>query len=378
MSLGIPVSIGRDMTMGIDEDFWRGRRVLLTGHTGFKGGWMALWLERLGATVHGVALPPDTVPNLFEAARIGAGLESIIADVRDADAIDAAVLDFAPSVVIHMAAQPLVRRSYAAPRETFATNLMGTVNLLDAVRRLPCPATTLIVTTDKVYENLETGEPCREGDRLGGRDPYSASKACAELAVRAYFDSYLGPAGAAVGVARAGNVIGGGDWSRDRLLPDILSAFARGEAAILRNPGAVRPWQHVLEPLHGYLLAIQALAASPGGNLRAWNFGPDADGARSVGAVARLAAEAWGGDARLVEQIDPTAPHEARLLTLNSDQAKAELGWKPCLDLEQAVALTTDWWRDAVAGRDPRASTLEQIDRYVASVAAVSEPVASR
>ncbi len=366
------------MTIGIDEDFWRGRRVLLTGHTGFKGGWMALWLEQLGAAVCGLALPPDTGPNLFEAARIADGLDSVIADVRDPDAVAAAVLDFAPSVVVHMAAQPLVRRSYDEPRETFATNLMGTVNLLDAVRRLPRPATTLIVTTDKVYENLEHGQPYREGDRLGGRDPYSASKACAELAVRAYFAAYLGPAGAAVGVARAGNVIGGGDWSRDRLLPDILSAFARGEAAILRNPGAVRPWQHVLEPLHGYLLAIQALAAAPGAGLRAWNFGPDADGARSVGAVARLAADAWGEGARLVEQVDPNAPHEARLLTLNSDLAKAELGWRPRLDLEEAIALTTDWWRDALAGRDPRATSLEQIDRYARSGVPTSRPVASR
>ncbi|KQY30838.1 CDP-glucose 4,6-dehydratase [Caulobacter sp. Root1455] len=366
------------MTIGIDEDFWRGRRVLLTGHTGFKGGWMSLWLERLGATVRGVALAPDSQPNLFEAARIGDGLDSVIADVRDPAAMDAVVLDFAPSVVIHMAAQPLVRRSYEEPRETFATNLMGTVNLLDAVRRLPRPATTLIVTTDKVYENLEHGEAYREGDRLGGRDPYSASKACAELAVKAYFASYLEAAGAAVGVARAGNVIGGGDWSRDRLLPDVLSAFARGEAAVLRNPGAVRPWQHVLEPLYGYLLAVQALAALPGGGLRAWNFGPDADGARSVGALARLAADAWGEGASLVERVDPTAPHEAGLLTLNSDLARSDLGWRPRLDLEQAVALTTAWWRDGLAGRDPRATTLDQIDRYAPSGAPASAPVASR
>jgi CDP-glucose 4,6-dehydratase len=362
------------MIIGIDGDFWRGRRVLLTGHTGFKGGWMSLWLERLGATVRGMALEPDSDPSLFEAARIAQGLDSVIADIRDPDAMDAVVLDFAPSVVIHMAAQPLVRRSYDEPRETFATNLMGTVNLLDAVRRLPRPATTLIVTTDKVYENLEHGEAYREGDRLGGRDPYSASKACAELAVKAYFASYMGATGAAVGVARAGNVIGGGDWSRDRLLPDILSAFARGEAAVLRNPGAVRPWQHVLEPLHGYLLAIQALAALPNGGLRAWNFGPDADGARSVGVVARLAADTWGEGARLVERVDPKAPHEAGLLTLNSDLAKTELGWRPRLDLEQAIALTTDWWREALAGGDLRATTLEQIDRY----SPVSAPVAFR
>jgi CDP-glucose 4,6-dehydratase len=362
------------MTIGIDEDFWRGRRVLLTGHTGFKGGWMSLWLERLGATVRGVALLPDSQPNLFEAARVAEALDSMIADVRDPDAMDAAVLDFAPSVVIHMAAQPLVRRGYEAPRETFATNLMGTVNLLDAVRRQPRPAVTLIVTTDKVYENLEHGQAYREDDRLGGRDPYGASKACAELAVRAYFASFLEGVGAAVGVARAGNVIGGGDWARDRLLPDVLSAFARGEAAVLRNPAAVRPWQHVLEPLQGYLLAVQTLAASPASGLRAWNFGPDADGARPVGDVARIATEMWGGDARLVEGIDPSAPHEAGLLTLNSDLAKAELGWRPRLDLEQSVALTIDWWREALAGGDLRETTLAQIDRYVSSNA----PVAAR
>lgn len=362
------------MTIGIDEDFWRGRRVLLTGHTGFKGGWMSLWLERLGATVRGVALLPDSQPSLFETARIAGGLNSLIADVRDPAAIDAAVLDFAPSVVIHMAAQPLVRRGYEAPQETFATNLMGTVNVLDAVRRQPRPATTLIVTTDKVYENLEHGEAYRESDRLGGRDPYSASKACAELAVKAYFASYLKGAGAAVGVARAGNVIGGGDWSSDRLLPDLLSAFARGEAAVLRNPAAVRPWQHVLEPLQGYLLAVQTLAALSEGGLRAWNFGPDAGDARSVGEVARIAAAAWGKDARLVERSDPSAPHEAGLLTLNSDLAKAQLGWRPRLGLEQSVALTIDWWREALAGHDLRAATLAQIDRYASS----SAPVAVR
>lgn len=360
------------MTSGIDENFWRGRRVLLTGHTGFKGGWMALWLAQLGAVVRGLALPPDAEPNLFEAAGVAEGLDSVIADVRDPGAVDAAVMAFAPSVVIHMAAQPLVRRSYEEPRETFATNLMGTVNLLDAVRRLPGGATTLIVTTDKVYENLERGEPYREGDRLGGRDPYSASKACAELAVKAYFEAFFGPAGVAVGVARAGNVIGGGDWSRDRLLPDLLAAFARGEAAVLRSPAAVRPWQHVLEPVHGYLLAIQALSAAPQAKLRTWNFGPDADGARSVGEVARLAARAWGQGARLVEKVDPDAPHEARLLTLNSDLAKAELGWRPRLGLEQAITLTTDWWRAAVAGDDARAVTLGQIDLYVRAASAAS------
>lgn len=360
------------MTSGIDENFWRGRRVLLTGHTGFKGGWMALWLGQLGAVVRGLALPADTEPNLFEAAGVAEGLDSVIADVRDPEAVDAAVMAFAPSVVIHMAAQPLVRRSYDVPRETFATNLMGTVNLLDAVRRLPRGTTTLIVTTDKVYENLDRGEPYREGDRLGGRDPYSASKACAELAVKAYFEAFLGPAGAAVGVARAGNVIGGGDWSRDRLLPDLLTAFARGEPAVLRNPRAVRPWQHVLEPVHGYLLAIQALNASSQPGLRTWNFGPDADGARSVGDVGRLAARAWGEGARLVEKVDPDAPHEARLLTLNSDLAKAELGWRPRLGLDQAVSLTTDWWRATLAGGDARAITLEQIGVYMRAASAAS------
>ena len=349
----------------VDEAFWRGRRVLLTGHTGFKGGWMALWLGALGASVRGVALPPDPGASLFQSARIEGGLESVIADVRDAEALDRAILDFAPSVVIHMAAQPLVRQSYVEPRETFATNLMGTVNVLDAVRRLAQPVTVLIITTDKVYENLEDGEPCRETDRLGGKDPYSASKACAELAVRAYHASYLANAGAAVGVARAGNVIGGGDWSRDRLLPDILSAFARGEAAILRNPGAVRPWQHVLDPLYGYLLAIQYLAQARDGALHAWNFGPDPEGARSVAEVAHLAAAAWGEGARLREQPDPDAPHEARFLALNSDRERSELGWRPRLGLEDAVGWTTQWWRRSLAGEDMRRACLDQIERYV-------------
>jgi CDP-glucose 4,6-dehydratase len=352
------------MTIGLDETFWRGRRVLLTGHTGFKGGWMALWLGRLGAVVRGVALPPEPGPSLFEAARIADDLESVIADVRDAGAMDRAILDFEPSVVIHMAAQPLVRRAYEEPRETFATNLLGTVHVLDAVRRLGSPATTLIITTDKVYENLEHGEPYGETDRLGGRDPYSASKACAELAVRAYHDAYLAAAGAPVGVARAGNVIGGGDWSRDRLLPDILSAFARGAPAVLRNPRSVRPWQHVLDPLHGYLLAVQHLAQTPPAGLGVWNFGPDAEGARPVIDVARMAARAWGEQAQLTEAIDPGAPHEARLLALTSEKARRELGWRPRLALEEAVGWTADWWQAAAAGEDMRLVSLRQVERY--------------
>ena len=272
---------------GIDADFWRGRRVFLTGHTGFKGGWLALWLQRLGADVTGYALDPPTTPSLFAVARVGAGMRSIINDIRDAETLAQAMREAQPEIVIHMAAQPLVRYSYQAPVETYATNVMGTVHLLEAVRQTDSVRAVVNVTSDKCYENREWVWGYRENEPMGGYDPYSNSKGCAELVTAAYRNSYFNPAqysqhGVALASARAGNVIGGGDWAEDRLIPDILRAIAAGEAVNIRSPHAIRPWQHVLEPLSGYLLLAQRLIEDGPAHAEGWNFGPSEEDARPV------------------------------------------------------------------------------------------------
>ncbi|MDR3532113.1 MAG: CDP-glucose 4,6-dehydratase, partial [Rhodopila sp.] len=312
-----------------DPAFWQRQRVFITGHTGFKGGWLAVWLRMLGAEACGYALAPDTTPSLFDAAGIADLLPGEIADIGDLPRLAAAIAEFRPTIVIHMAAQPLVRRSYAEPRETFATNLLGTVNVLEAVRLTPGIGAAFVVTTDKCYENQEHGRPYRETDRLGGRDPYSASKACAELATQSYFWSFFMHAGCGLASGRAGNVIGGGDWSADRLVPDLIRAFQAGEPAVLRNPAATRPWQHVLEPLNGYLLAVERIFGRPGTAPAAWNFGPDIAGNQSVGDVAAAAAATWGNGAEIVVRRNANEPHEATLLSVDSAKARAELGWEP-------------------------------------------------
>ena len=349
-----------------DAAFWRGRRVLLTGHTGFKGGWLTLWLRSLGAEVCGYSLPPSTDPSLFETARVGEACRSVLGDIRDLPALEQAFGDFAPDIVLHLAAQPLVRRSYQDPLETYSTNVMGTAHVLDLVRRTPTVQAALIVTTDKCYENLEQIAPYRETDRLGGRDPYSNSKACAELVTQSYWWSYFSLAGSpAVATARAGNVVGGGDWSPDRLVPDLMQAFAKGRAAVLRNPDAVRPWQHVLEPCCGYLLAVEHICATPAASPRAWNFGPDAEGNVAVGAVAAGLAAAWGEDAGYEIRREPGAVHEATLLTLDHTRARADLGWQPRWPLEVTLAKTADWYRAREAGGDMQALCEQQLSDYV-------------
>lgn len=348
---------------------WSGRKVFLTGHTGFKGGWLCHWLHRLGCEVHGFALDPPTQPNLFSVTRVAALLASDTrADLRDAEAVSAAMRAAKPDMVLHLAAQPLVRDGYREPLGTFATNVMGTAHVLEAVREIASIRAVVVVTTDKVYENREWLHPYKESDPLGGYDPYSASKAAAEIVTASYRLSYFQQS-ARVATARAGNVIGGGDWAKDRLIPDCLIAFAEGRPVTLRYPRAIRPWQHVLEPLAGYIMLGDKLfdeAAS--GFDRAWNFGPNSDGDAEVGQVAQLAAELWGGQAT-VNQLagDGDQPHEAGLLRLDSSLAQGLLGWMPRWSLRTAVEQTIAWQRAWQSGDDMTSIMRDQIDRYLAS-----------
>ena len=332
--------------------FWRGRRVLLTGHTGFKGSWLALWLARLGANVTGLAMPPSTNPNLYEAARVGHGLESRICDIRDAGGLRAVVHQSKPEVVLHLAAQALVRAGYREPVETYATNVMGTVHLLDALRGLPSIKVALLVTTDKVYRNREWSYPYREGDTLGGHDPYSASKAASEIVIASYRDAFLAGQGVAVASARAGNVIGGGDWAPERLIPDAVRAWTAGALLDVRFPDATRPWQHVLEPLAAYLTLAQRLWDEPA-LAGAWNFGPAPHEAATVGSVIELAARDWpGAQSRFAATGDGL--REAGVLALEVAQARQHLGVRPRWPLATAIGRTIAWYRAAASGADAR------------------------
>lgn len=346
------------------SDFWRGRRVLLTGHTGFKGAWLSLWLQTLGAEVTGISLKcMPSEPSLYELARVSEGMAASVAcDIRDASALARELARARPEIVIHMAAQPLVRRSFAAPRETYETNVMGTVNLLDAVRAQEDVRAVLVVTSDKCYENRESRFAYREHDRLGGHDPYSSSKAAAELVTSAYRRSFFSAKDAPqVATARAGNVFGGGDFGEDRLIPDIVRSALAAAPLRLRYPTAVRPWQHVLSPLSGYLLLAQALCESPL-YARAWNFGPHEHDARSVEWVVERFAELWPGG--VPWECDPGEhPHEAHRLELDSTLARERLAWEPLVGLEDGLRATVEWygvWREA---RDLREYTLMQIVR---------------
>ncbi len=352
----------------VSSDFrcYEGARVLITGHSGFKGGWLASWLNSLGARVFGFALPPSTQPSLFEAVRLMDDMSSTFGDVRDDGAL-AAVFDRAqPQIVFHLAAQALVRRSYALPAETFSTNVMGTVGVLEAARRARRLEAVVIVTSDKCYENPESSHGLVETDPLGGADPYSSSKACAELVTAAYRRSFFSAAGGPlVASARAGNVLGGGDWSEDRLVPDIVKALANGEAAIIRNPSSIRPWQHVLEPLRGYLILGSRLLAGEGGVAEAWNFGPNADDAVTVVELARRICTEWGGGSIEVREA-PHQPPESVVLRLDATKAATRLGYRPVLRLEEAVKLTTRWYRDFYSARSTaRELTLGQIRDYM-------------
>jgi CDP-glucose 4,6-dehydratase len=369
----------------VDPAFWRDRRVLVTGHTGFKGAWLSLWLQSFGAQVVGVSLAaPPSVPSLYELARVAEGMAgSVACDIRDPLALAHAVADARPEVVFHLAAQPFVRRSFLAPRETYEVNVMGALNLLEAIRSCPSVRACVVVTSDKCYENHESPQPYREQDPLGGHDPYSSSKAAAEILTAAYRRSFLSdPPGPRIASARAGNVIGGGDWGEDRLVPDLVRAAVAHRDLRLRNPAAIRPWQHVLSPLSGYLVLAQALCDGAGDRAgegtgggargrvggagggsafaRAWNFGPEPADARTVEWVVRRVSELWPGGVSWSVDEGPH-PHEAGLLALDSSLARQRLGWRPALGLEDGLAATVDWYLAWLDGQDMRAFTLAQI-----------------
>ncbi len=353
-----------DVVMKESSAFWKSRRVLVTGHTGFKGGWLALWLNSLGAEVHGISLPPESSPNLFESASIGDFVSSRFVDIRDQAGLSKAVRNIAPEFIFHLAAQPLVRHSYQEPVETFATNVMGTVHLLEAIRKTSSVAVVVVVTSDKCYENREWPWGYREIDPMGGNDPYSCSKGCAELVATSFFRSFFRESTSPrLATARAGNVIGGGDWSKDRLVPDLLAAFSSGKPVTLRYPNALRPWQHVLDPIGGYLALAENLFSGQVPSGEGWNFGPNPNDVCSVGHVADTMARLWGAGATVEITREPQ-PHEAGALALDCSKARGKLGWRPRLPLETALQWTIDWQRESLDGKDMRACTLRQIQEF--------------
>ncbi len=356
----------------VNQKFWRNKKVLMTGHTGFKGSWLCLWLTHIGAKVTGVALPPSTKPSLFLAANVEDVLErSVICDIRDGKKLVQLVRQVKPQVVFHMAAQPLVRDSYKDPVATYATNVMGTVNLFEALRVGSFVRAVVNVTTDKCYENMECGRRYREGDSLGGYDPYSSSKACSEIVTAAYRRSFFNPDeykkhGVAVATARAGNVIGGGDWGNDRLVPDCIRALMKGEDIILRNPYAVRPWQHVLEPLCGYLMLAEKLFVNGPKFASAWNFGPAHGDILTVKQVAEGICHQWGGSTKV--KLSPGRhPHEAKFLMLDISKAKKGLGFKPRMKLTTALEETLVWYKNWHEKRNMHDDSLRQIENYLRS-----------
>jgi CDP-glucose 4,6-dehydratase len=356
--------------MMLNRSFWKGRNVFVTGHTGFKGSWLVLWLDSLGAQVTGYALDPPTQPNLFEQAGVVSGVNSICGDIRDFSQLKAALDQCHPDVVIHMAAQSVIRRGYEDPIETYSSNVMGTVHLLEALRQLARPCAVVNVTSDKCYENREFLWGYRESEPMGGHDPYSNSKGCAELVTSAYRDSYFPPAslerhGIALASARAGNAVGGGDWTCNQLIPDLMRAFLAEKTCLIRSPGAIRPWQFVLEPVGGYLLLAERLSDQGAKFASGWNFGPADDDAKSVSWIADALVRSWGNQASWTQDA-ANHPHEAHFLKLDASKAKACLGWHPRLPLAQALNWIVEWYRGFQAGTDLRRLTSTQIERYEA------------
>jgi len=352
----------------INSDFWKGKKVLVTGHTGFKGSWLSLWLQNLGANVTGYSLPPPTNPNLFEIAHVADKMNSIIGDVRDLEHLISCFAENKPEIIIHMAAQSLVRVSYDNPVETYSTNVMGTVNVLEAVRHTDSVKVVIIVTSDKCYENQEWVWGYRENEPMGGHDPYSNSKGCAELVTSAYRQSYFDAEryplhGVAVASTRAGNVIGGGDWAKDRLISDIVNAFMEKRPVMIRHPNAIRPWQHVLEPLHGYLMLAERLWEKGPIFAEGWNFGPNEQDAKPVSYVVDRLAQLWGKDAYWKNDASPH-PHEANYLKLDCSKAKSRLKWLPKLSLGTALEWIIEWYQSYCQNEDMRSVTENQINRY--------------
>ena len=347
----------------VNPSFWQDKRVFITGHTGFKGGWLALWLQQLGATITGYALKPSTAPNFFEVAHVAKGMNSIIGDIRDLDALQKAITASQPQIVLHLAAQALVGEGYRDPLGTFSTNVQGTVNLLETIRNLPSVQSVVVVTSDKCYENKEWPWPYRENEALGGRDPYSSSKACTELVTTAYRHSFLTQAGISIATARAGNVFGGGDWSDNRLIPDLLAAFSQNQTAQLRRPNSVRPWQHVLEPLAGYLMLAEHLCSKSATNW-SWNFGPGEQDCLPAGKIADQLAALWGKDASWQQKAN-SFPHEAGLLRLDSSLARQQLGWQPRWPLRVALESNISWHKTWLTAANMREYSLCQIEQYI-------------
>lgn len=353
----------------IDPIFWRGKKVFLTGHTGFKGAWLSQWLLMLGAEVHGYSLEPPTNPSLFDSLSLAKGMGHEIGDIRDGDRLAASIREFCPEIIFHLAAQPLVRLSYKEPKLTYETNVMGSLNLFEAIRVCDSVRSVVAITTDKCYENKEWVWGYRESDPMGGYDPYSSSKGCAELLASAYRRSYFNPEGygtshhVALSTARAGNVIGGGDWALDRLIPDCVRSLAKAEAISIRSPHATRPWQHVLDPLAGYLVLAEKMYLDGKAFCEGWNFGPGDEGVLDVEGVVRQAIKAWGRGSYFVT---PDADlHEAQLLKLDPSKARARLGWSVKLDVNAAIEWSIAWYRANMQAEDMRSFTRAQIERFM-------------
>jgi CDP-glucose 4,6-dehydratase len=343
--------------------FWKNKKVFITGHTGFKGSWLSLWLQDLGTELCGYALAPNTEPNLFELAQVANNMQSVIADIRNLEQLKQSILAFQPDIILHLAAQPLVRYSYEHPVETYETNVMGTVNILEAASASDSVKVVLNITTDKCYENKEWIWGYRENEPMGGHDPYSNSKACSELITSSYRHSFYQSAGKALASARAGNVIGGGDWSADRLIPDIITSIMAEKEIQIRYPNAIRPWQHVLEPLSGYLLLAEKCWDNPKTYSEAWNFGPQTQEALPVSEIVEQMLVQWGSKIGW-KDISGNSPHEATYLKLDITKANERLNWQPKLNLKQALSLTTEWYKAWRAGQDMNRITLEQIKHY--------------
>lgn len=350
----------------MNKGFWSDKKVFVTGHTGFKGAWLSHWLHQLGAEVCGYALTPPTSPSIFSETDLASLIESHIADITDTDRLNAVMSDFAPDIVIHMAAQSLVLASYDDPVGTYMTNVIGTANVFEAVRKTPSVKTIVNVTTDKCYENKEWYWGYRENEAMGGHDPYSSSKGCAELLTASYQKSFFEKAGINLASVRAGNVIGGGDWAENRLVPDIIRAMLLNQAVVIRNPNAIRPWQHVLEPISGYLQLAEKLHSDDGSTYaNAWNFGPSDDDAQPVDQIVTRLCDRWGDGASWeLEDASKEFPHEATYLKLDCSKAKAELDWSPQLRLGDTLDWIVEWYKSYQSGKDMKAVTNEQIERY--------------